>query len=96
VFPEAAILTLHNSELEVLPQPAHRLPRGSEAVMALGGQLALPTSQSKPSGHGVLAVATSSRSDTSARSRRGHLHLISAHNSELLLVSKQCPSMFSK
>ncbi len=75
VFPETAILTMHNSEMEVLPQSAYKLPRGTERVLLLGDK--------------VMLVATSSRSDTSARSRRGHLHLVSALHAELHLVSSR-------
>ena len=35
LFPDTAILTFHNTELEVLPQVAFRLPRLSESVLVL-------------------------------------------------------------
>ncbi len=69
IFPDTAILTMHNSELEVLPQSAYKLPRGTEKVLLLDDK--------------VMLVATSSRSDTSARCRRGHLHLVSTLHAEL-------------
>lgn len=35
LFPDTSILTLHNSELEVLPQVAFRLPRHTDRVLIL-------------------------------------------------------------
>lgn len=36
IFPDSAVLTIHNCELEVLPQSAFKLPRGSNKVLLMG------------------------------------------------------------
>ena len=35
VFPETAILTVHNCDLEVVPQSAFKLPRGADRILIL-------------------------------------------------------------
>ena len=35
VFPETAILTVHNCDLEVVPQSAFKLPRGADRILVL-------------------------------------------------------------
>ena len=35
VFPETAILTVHNCDLEVVPQSAFKLPRGADCILIL-------------------------------------------------------------
>eukprot|EP00095_Tigriopus_kingsejongensis_P005381 maker-scaffold1024_size69702-snap-gene-0.11 protein:Tk05381 transcript:maker-scaffold1024_size69702-snap-gene-0.11-mRNA-1 annotation:"PREDICTED: uncharacterized protein LOC103572785" len=43
VFPDTAILTFHNSELEVLPQTAFKLPRGTERLLIQDGMIIVST-----------------------------------------------------
>ena len=72
IFPDTAILTLHNSELEVLPQAAYKLPRGAERVLMMGKKMM------------VVSTKSGTISD-GGNSARGFLHVISSKHSELHL-----------
>ena len=74
VFPGTAVLTIHNCELEVMPQSAYKLPRGTERILLLNKVM-------------LVSTTTSATSDgTSARPyKRGCVHVVSSHHAEIHL-----------
>lgn len=78
VFPDTAILTFHNCELEVLPQTAFKLPRGTERLLIQNGIILVSTTTSSSN----LVNGHNSSPDPS---QRGYLHIVSSHYAELHL-----------
>ncbi|TRY75583.1 hypothetical protein TCAL_13348 [Tigriopus californicus] len=76
VFPDTAILTFHNCELEVLPQTAFKLPRGTERLLIQNGIILVSTTYSSNLTNGHNAASPN---------QRGHLHIVSSHYAELHL-----------
>ena len=90
VFPDTAILTMHNCELEVLPQSAYKLPRGTERVLLMDRVMVAATNN-----HGCGSVDASSGSNGGRvtrqpkERRKGAVHVVSAHHAELHLVRRK-------
>lgn len=86
IFPDGSVLTLFNSELEVLPQSAFRLPKTAEKVLLLENM------------HGILVAAVSKTETSSKGSQKQseqndciqhHLHLVSSRHAELHVESNE-------
>ena len=87
LFPDTSILTLHNSELEVLPQVAFRLPRHTDRVLILDKVM-------------IVANKFDDRSVAFCRSIGSHLPglpvLVPSFAALLLVVSVSCRLKSSK
>ena len=79
IFPDTAILTMHNIELEVLPQAAYKLPRGAEQVLMLGKSMMIVSTSLN------AAVSASLSSQQLPQQNKAFLHVISSKHSELHL-----------
>ena len=93
MFPDTAILTMHNCELEVLPQSAYKLPRGTERVLLLDRVMVAATNNHGNSGSTVVSDTSNNGCRVTRQPkerRKGAVHVVSAHHAELHLVREFC------
>ena len=89
-FSDTSILTFHNSELEVLPQTAFRLPRCSEQVLVLDKVMLA----SRRYGHlNRLSYVSFFTADIVLKPRHKHVKTTLPH--ELILRSRSAPKKSS-
>ena len=87
VFPDTAILTVHNCDLEVMPQSAYKLPRGTVDVLLLNKVMLVSTVQL---GHGYIHVVSAHHAelhvDSGARSLESVFQSFSLSPDETVLA----------